>query len=220
MTEGSGTATSTGPSLREQLGAAPDPEFHLRLPAGWVRRTPDDASEAEMERLLRRRLMPINRPDLMAASRTLLRDSFRQMRDSRVVAMFLPLNDEELGYLPVPASMMAVIRQGTPEAPLDEYVEHLIRREGARPLFDDTRIMRCERETERDEGGQRIVMSGTSYVTPVPGTKRKRALEIVASYGRPVDVPRDNELIEAVHTLFDVTLSTLTWRRPRSVRGE
>ena len=41
--------TSTdGLSLREQLGGSADPDFEVKLPAGWERRTPDEADRVRM----------------------------------------------------------------------------------------------------------------------------------------------------------------------------
>jgi hypothetical protein len=199
-------------ALRDELGAPPDPDFEMRLPDGWVRRTAAPETERELEQRLRRRLMEAQRPDLLAEANALLEDSFRQMRESRVIATFMALNDEEVGYLPLPAAMVVRIRSSAGNVNLDPYVRQLIQKEKAQPLFDDKRILRYERESTRDVSGQPLVQSSTCYLTPVPGSKRRRALEVVASYGRPVGMARDDERIELVHRLFDVTVSTLRWK--------
>ncbi|MTE24454.1 hypothetical protein [Microbacterium sp. ZXX196] len=204
----------SGMSLREELGARPDPEFELRLPDGWVRRSPDDTTEREFERAIRARAMAHGMPDMMATGGQLLRDAFSQMREHRVVAMFLPFNDDDRGYFPVPMSVLATVRHGRPDQTLDAYVRHLIAHEGGTPLLEDKRVVRVEREERQTHDGAEIVVATTLYVTPIPGTRRQRALELAATYGRPATLHRDDPQIETVHGLFDMMVSTLRWVPP------
>lgn len=202
-------------SLREELGAAPEPEFEMRLPDGWVRRAPDADTEREFEQAMRRRAMKQSAPQMLVNGRRMLRESFAQMRDNRVVAMFMPFNDEDRGYFPVPMSVLATVRRGTPDQPLDAYVRHLIANEGGTPLLEDKRVVRVEREERQTHEGTTIVVASTVYVTPIPGTKRQRALEFVASYGRPEAMKRDDPQVVMVHGLFDMMISTLRWVPPK-----
>ncbi|MGC5077322.1 hypothetical protein [Agrococcus sp. DT81.2] len=200
-------------SLREALGAMPLPRFELTLPEGWGRISADEEGQADLERRVRERMMRTGRPDLMAGLRALLRESMGSMREHGAVAVFLPLDPDGTGQTGAATSITACLRTGTPDAPLDEYVQQAIRRFDAKPLLDDLRTLRFETESTRDLDGVSAVISTTHYITPVPGTRRQRALELLATYGRPESMARDDERIELLHTMFDLSASTLRWTR-------
>lgn len=205
------------PSLREMLGSAPDPEFELTLPRGWERSAPTADAQVDLERRLSRKLMSVGSVDAMHADarlRGVLRQAMNDMRERKVVAWFAPSAETDGPPFPVPASIVATIRSAPTTQLMDGYVKGLITKDGARPLADNRALLRLERENVREEGGARVVLSSTLYVTPVPGSRRRRALELLAGYGRPADVPRDDEEVEFLHTFFDLMVSTLRWREP------
>lgn len=206
-------ATTERVSLREALGAMPMPGFELALPSGWGRISADEDGQAELERRVRERMMQTGRPDLMAGLRALLRESMGSMREHGAVAVFLPLDPDGAGQTGTATSITACLRTGTPDAPLDEYVQQAIRRFDAKPFFDDLRTLRFETESTRDLDGVTATISTTHYITPVPGTRRQRALELLATYGRPESMARDDERIELLHAMFDLCASTLRWTR-------
>lgn len=200
-------------SLRAELGAAAEPDFALTLPRGWARTAVDEAAEAMLAKQLRQRMMQAGRPDIEVAVRRMLRESFAAMRGNGAVAAFMPLDSSGDGLF-VPASIIAVIRRGTAESPIDAYAQFAIRQYGAEPLMGDTRTMRFETESEQEVEGEQVVISTTHYLTPVPGTRRRRALELMATYGRPQHLSREAENPRALHALFDMCASTLRWVRP------
>lgn len=208
----SGTTTERV-SLREELGAMPMPRFELTLPNGWGRIRADEGGQAELERRVRDRMMQTGRPDLMAGLRAMLRESMGSMREHGAVAVFLPLDPGGAGQTGAATSITACLRTGTPDATLDEYVQQAIGRFDAKPLLDDMRTLRFETEATRDLEGVAAVISTTHYITPVPGTRRQQALELLATYGRPESMARDDERIELLHTMFDLCASTLRWTR-------
>lgn len=201
-------------SLRELLGAAPEPDFELTVPKGWERVSVDEAGESMLTRRLKQRSMQTGRPELQVLVGRMLRESFEGMRSNGAVAAFMPVSQVEDG-LYLPASIIAVIRRSTPDSPLDAYAQQAIRQYAAQPLFGDLRTLRFETESEQEVDGQPIVISSSHYLTPMPGTRRKTALELMATYGRPVNVSRDAERIVAIHGLFDICASTLRWVPPR-----
>lgn len=213
-TETAGSSASERISLREELGAPPDPEFELTLPRGWARVSVDEAGERMLNDRLRTRMMRTGRPDLQVALQRMLRDSFAGMRDNGAVATFMPMDSSDEKSLFVPASIIAVIRRSTPESPIDTYAQAAIRQYGAKPFMGDLRTLRFETESEQDIDGQPIVVSTSHYLTPVPGSRRQRALELMATYGRPEHLSRESANPQALHTLFDVCASTLRWVRP------
>lgn len=200
-------------SLREQLGAS-QPDFELVVPDGWKRVPADEAGEALVQGLLNEKMMQTGRPDLMAYMRRMVRDGFEEMRQSGAVAVFMPIDPTGQGYLGVPTSIIAVLRRSEPDASLDEYVRHAIQRYGAKPLFDDLRTVRFETEKAHEVEGGTIVVSSTHYVTPMPGTRRQRALELIATYSKPEGEPRTDKRLEMLHTLFDLCASTIRWVVP------
>lgn len=205
--------TTTRVSLREQLGAAL-PDFTLVVPDGWKRVPVDEAGEALVQGLVSEKMMQTGRPDLMAYLRRMLREGFEEMRQSGATAVFMPIDPSGQGYLGVPTSIIAVIRKSEPGASLDEYVTHAIRRYDAKPLFDDMRTVRFETEKSHEVDGGTIVVSSTHYVTPMPGSRRQRALELIATYSKPEGTPRTDEKLEMLHALFDVCASTVRWVAP------
>ena len=51
-------------SLRDELGAQPDPEFDLELPKGWARHGVDDEALAAMLKAAKQRCMEAHQPQL------------------------------------------------------------------------------------------------------------------------------------------------------------
>jgi hypothetical protein len=203
-----------GPSLRDLLGARPDPEFELSLPKGWERHEASPESQALIEKRLSRQLMRVGTVDAMQAFgvlRNMLRQSMGEMRKQNVVGYFVPSGDVSTPF-PVPASIIATIRAAPSTAEMDGYVKRMILEDGAQPLDKNRSLLRIEREKVQGEGDAQMVLSSTLYVTPVPGTRRRRALELLAGYGRPTDVPRDDEQIQFVHTFFDLMVASLRWK--------
>lgn len=200
--------------LRDALGARPDPAFELDLPPGWARRDADAATRAAMEADLRARMLQLQRPDLLAQSRLLLRDAFATLERTRAVAFYAPIEPSD-DMLLVPGSIIASIRSGEGEVTLDAMVQHAIRSYGARPLLGDPRIVRFERERVEEHQGERFVSTAVVYVSPIPGARRRRALQLTASFARPVDVPADDVGARRLRALFDACVSTLRWVPPQ-----
>lgn len=204
-----------GMALRDLLGARPDPEFELSLPKGWERHEPSTESQALIERRLSRQFMQVGSADAMQAFgvlRNMLRQSMDEMRKQNVVGYFAPSGPDASTPFPVPASIIATIRSAPSSAEMDGYIKRMILEEGAEPLGRNRALLRIERENVRGEGDAQMVLSSTLYVTPVPGTRRRRALELLAGYGRPIDIPRDDEQIQFVHAFFDLMVASLRWK--------
>lgn len=204
------TSASTGATLREELGGAPDPDFELQLLPGWERRTPDDADQEQLEEALKRRFMDLQRPDLFAEARAMLHESHRAMQREGAIAYYVAAEGSE-DTLWIPGSIIVSLRRPPTGGTLDELVRHAIREYGATPLFGDRRFIRFEREHSRKVGGETLVVSSLTYMTPVPGSKRRRALQLTASFGRPGELHRDDDKVRAIKSAFDLCVSTLRW---------
>ncbi|MFA4840293.1 MAG: hypothetical protein WC580_01130 [Agrococcus sp.] len=200
--------------LRAALGLAPDPDFDLRLPPGWARQAPDAETQERMLAGVRSRMMQAHRPDLFARAQSMLSDSFGTMRRGDVVACFTASAQAD-DTLWLPASMLASVRRAQPGATLDDVVRHAIRSHGATALDDTKRIVRFERDELQSVGDERARVLTVVYLTPVPGTHRRRALQLTATISRPVDMDADDPIIDGQRLLFDACVLTLRWLRPR-----
>ncbi|WP_026374189.1 hypothetical protein [Agrococcus lahaulensis] len=201
--------------LRAELGAAPDPEFELELPPGWARHAPDRATQDAMAAGIRERMLRAHRPDLYAQAQRMLQDSFEAMQRGDVVAFFTPTDDGD-ETLWLSASILASIRRAQPDVTLDEAVRHAILEYDAAPLDESKRIVRFERDRLESVQGESLRVLTVVYLTPVPGTQRRRALQLTATINRPVDVDVEDPLVDAQRLLLDACVSTLRWRRPQA----
>lgn len=207
-------------SLREQLGAQPDPDFQMRLLPGWTRWTPDGEKRQTMGRQVRERLAEVGRPDLAKEAHDAVSTAFRSMRQQSVIAVFSATEDRD-ETIWIPGSMVATIRRAGADYSLDELVVHLIREYGAGPLFGDKRFVRFRRETTQELPDGEARMTTIEYLTPVPTSDRRRALSLTASYAAPMSVQADDERLQAYELAFDTMVSTLRWVPPaRPERSE
>jgi hypothetical protein len=205
-------------TLREELGVRTDPEFDLALPKGWARHGLDDATLTTLITQVKHRCMESHRLQLFAELKAQLETSFADMRRAGVIAYFSP-TDPGPDTLAIPASINALIRHAEAGATLDDEVRSLIRDHDAQPLLGDKTTLRFETERTTRLGMETIVSHSVVYMTPVPGSHRRRALVLVAGFGRPIDVPTDSDSMNAMRLLFDAVASSLTWRAPKSTRN-
>jgi hypothetical protein len=197
-------------SLREELGGAPDPEFTMLLPPGWERHAPTQETLERFTRVARGRMMEAGRPELFVELRRQIDGMFAQLQEARVVAFFAPLEPHP-DTLFVPASLTATFRAATSPGSLDAAVRTAMRQHDAQPLLGDARTIVFERQFPREMDGTSLVVHSRVYMTPVPGTERSRALQLVAGFGRPADAPADGVPLRRLRQLFDVCVSTLRW---------
>ena len=106
------------------------------------------------------------------------------------------------------------MRSADPGTTLDDLVRTLIRDNDAQPLLGDKTTLRFETEQTRRLGTDTIISHSLVYMTPIPGSRRRRALVLVAGFGRPIDQPSDSDEMHALRFLFDSVASSLTWRAP------
>lgn len=199
--------------LRTELGAAPDPRFVLTLPPGWSRFDTDGELEGEFREKLRSRTMELHRPDLFVQADALLGQAFDGLKQAGAIALFMA-DEQEDGTAWLPASMIASIRAETAEHTLDQLVAQMIRKYDAQPVKGDNRWVRFEQERRQELQGQELMVTLITYLTPIPGAGRKRALELSVTIMRPVDAPSDDEPMEVMRALFDACVTSLRWQPP------
>lgn len=200
----------------EELAVPAVPEFDLTLPPGWARHAIDDDTLAAMLSTARERCMRAHSPQLFAELTISLEQAFADMRKAGVFAYFCPTDPGE-GTLAVPASINASIRRAEGDGTLDDMARSLIRTQGATPLLGDPRTLRFETERTAQLGAATVVSHSLVYLTPVPGSRRQRALALVAGFGRPPETPADAPTMAAMRFMFDACVSSLRWR-PRANR--
>lgn len=198
-------------SLREMLGAVKDPDFELKLLPGWERHNPDDAGKEKMDAAMKQRFMAANRPELHATLRSQLEEAYALMQKQNVVAYFAQTGDMGDSKAYYPASMLAAIRRSQDGGDLGAYVAQAVRDHGAKPLFGDKRFIRFERESTRVLEGGNIVVTSIVYMTPIPGSMRRRGLQITASLARPEAMPATDEKFIGWKNGLDLCVSSLRW---------
>ncbi len=187
-------------------------DFSIELPRGWSRFDIDDGRDILLAGM-KKRFMEGHRPDLFADAKVTFDKAFEGMRANGVFAFFAPAVDDP-GSTIIPASINASIRTGVPGQSLDKVVHDAIKRFDAKPLFGDPRTMRFERERVVDLGGESVVNHSLIYLTPVPGTQRREALQLVAGFARTLDIDPDAPAMIATRALLDSCVATLSWPRP------
>ncbi len=199
-------------SVKELLGHGSSvPEFEIKLLPGWQRHNTSEADRSAFDDRLKRRFMEVHRPDLYATARSMLNESYAKMKQQGAVAYFAPTGDDDEKVL-IPGSIVVSEHRSPDGGTLDSLVKAVMRDHGAEPLFGDVRFMRYEREQTVTMEDSTIIQSSLIYLTPIPGTGRRRALQFVASFGRPVDMPADDDKVQAWKFAFDACVSTLRWK--------
>lgn len=203
--------------LRSALGVQPDPDFDLDLPPGWSRREVDDETFNLMVADLRRRTMEVHRPEIYAEARRLLKKSFDDMRRGGAFAFFCATEESD-STMWLPASIVASVRRPEPRQSLDDIARTLILSHGAKPLMGDMRTLRFEKESRVQMGAEPVVSHSVTYLIPMPGTKRRRALQLVGAFSVAAGTPSGDDKVLATKFLFDSCVASLRWEerlRPR-----
>ena len=76
------------------------------------------------------------------------------------------------------------------------------RRVAAQTAFETRMILR---------NGEQLLVTTVAYLTPIPGSGRRRALLLTLVLLRGADVPPDDPPLLQMKALFDLCVSTLTW---------
>lgn len=197
-------------SLKAELRGETVPEFTLSLPEGWVRKDPSDQVRDEMLAAAKKRLMQAHRPDLYGQTTSMVRKVFTEMQRMETVAFFTPGEGAPPEAF-LPATLTASVRRGPDGRSLDGAIAGLIRNEGATALGEDKRLLRWESRTVESLDGTRVATTTVLYLTPIPDTGRKRALQFTLVITHNPDESGDEDFVGALTALFDGYLSTFAW---------
>lgn len=205
-------STDDNRSIRELLGGRAEPSFELNLPPGWRRWDINENARQTWLKAARQRFAHLHRPDLNAFANRMVNEAFENFSKSGAIAMYVPTDDDENTlWLPTSIVVAPVKASGNN---LDGHVRALINEYGGSPLFGDQRFVRTERETRVQLDGAEMINTTVEYLTPVPGSRRKKALNFVASLPREATIAADHDYVLGVKTLFDSVVSTLRWVAP------
>lgn len=197
-------------SLEAELRGESLPHFTMVLPAGWERNEPNDQARDEMLAAAKKRLMQAHRPDLYGQTTALVKKVFAEMRRVETVAFFAP-GENAPDSARLPATLTASVRRGQNGESLDETIAGLIRREGATALGGDKRFLRWEKDSIESLEGTKVATTTIIYLTPVPDTGRRRALQFTLVITHNPHESGDEEFVAALAALFDAHISTFSW---------
>lgn len=204
-------------SLRDELrGDGGVPPFGIVLPTGWMELQPTREAFQELGREASARFRTAGRPDLDAQLRSLVESASRQFLSRDPVRMYLPRPAD--GDAPVlPLTMTAARVTGPDGRSLDGWVSSLVAEHGAIRFGPGEAMVRWETSTAPRLQDRRVPIRSVSYLIPIPGTGRRRALQFTAviPLGDPPEMP--DEVIESLMLLCDAMISTFTWGVPDEI---
>lgn len=184
------------------------PPFRFLLPAGWEEVPADRAGVDLLIQRTSQKFRAQQRPDLDAEMRTLLERAYRAMQRGKVFALYLQTSADTM---PLPMSITASTLADEFGGTLDRQVAGLFRDRDAQFLRDDHLIVRWETPARVAVDVGRAAVHAIDYLIPVPGSARRRALQLTTVIPVPDDDEQTRAVVEALVELSDTMISTFTW---------
>lgn len=202
-------------TLRAELvgggGGLDLPEFRMILPPGWLAHDTSVETTASLMRQVTRRLMPAHRVDLQGLLAGQVQTVMDRVRADGAIALVLPGPDAAPALF-APASLLVSVRTAPKGATLDPFVVEVVQRRGGRPLDRDERFVRWVSRGTPSVDGERLGNYFVEYLTPVPGSDRRRALHFAFSLAHLPDVdPEQDERTRSWVALMDAHIATFSW---------
>lgn len=198
-------------SLRDDLlgQVQGEPPFGLILPPGWREYRPDEGAQASLLKQASARLKAHHRPDLYGQLQMQVRRAFETMRRRETLAFYLQLDapDDLIAPMTITASRVRARDAGN----LDADVATLIRDHGAERFTDDSAMIRWVVDGVTPLAGERTGTRSIGYLTPVPGTGRRSAVQLTTVIAYPIDTPPDDEFLEQLSFISDAIAATFQW---------
>ncbi|ANJ27895.1 hypothetical protein [Agromyces aureus] len=188
------------------------PAYRLILPQGWEALPADRHGVGELIRRTSAVLKAAHRPDLDVEMRNLLEFSLKKMQTARAFAIYLQTQVDGDEAMPMPMSITASVVEGQLGGTLDRQVGALFREQGAAFLRDDQTIVRWEADVAGRGELRGTTSKVQSYLIPVPGSGRRRAVQFTTTIPLPANPDREDEQVaEALGELSDLVISTFEW---------
>ncbi|MEJ3404459.1 hypothetical protein WDJ51_06920 [Rathayibacter sp. YIM 133350] len=196
-------------SLKDELLGRAVPGFGIVLPAGWEEFRPDAQAEAALVARAGARLKPAHRPDLYGQLRAQLHRAMEDLRRRDGIALYLQTDAPE--GLVMPMSITATRVRAQPGMSLDSQVVSLIRDHGAHPLGGDSSMLRWEKDDVQTIGADRAATHTLAYLTPVPGSARREAVQFTTVIAHPIDISPEDDVVRSLTAVSDTIISTFQW---------
>lgn len=193
-------------------GADPVPAFSMLLPRGWVSREPSSAVFSELSARVSGVFRRSHRPDLDARFSSIWERATTELLRRDPVRIMFPgdVAPEDL----FPISIVAVRVTDPVGMSLDRRVRELVRVHDARPMDEESKILRWHVDDRlRMDGGVATVRS-FNYLIALPGTHRREALMFSGVLPTGAGESLDEETIQGAQLLMDAIMSTFSWDAP------
>jgi hypothetical protein len=200
-------------SLRDQLaGGRPGiPEFRMTLPEGWTMYDTSGATERALLDRAKARLREAHRPDVYAALETHVTGALGAARRQGAFVMIMAGEDAPQ-WSTVPISVLGTITEGAPGVSLDAMVADAVERRGARALEGSRQFLRWTDRRTVELSGESAGAYTIVYLTPLPGSRRTKALLLTATLVHPTDVdPDEDPYMKNWLSLMDAHVLTFAW---------
>jgi hypothetical protein len=198
-------------SLKDELLGAPRaaPPYQLLLPPDWAAFEPDEQTQSLLLGEAKARFREAHRPDLAAQMMRMATQAFSQMRRNDTIAFYMHRPGQSDDVLPI---SITVSHRVAPDGQnFDRTVSELIRSQGAQP-FDAAKVMiRWAKETVHEVDGERIATHTIAYLTPIPGSMRREALQFAAVVSHPVGMDAESGILRSYILACDAIMATFAW---------
>lgn len=183
----------------------------MLLPTGW---TLNDTSVETEQRMLgeaRSRLRESHLPDAYASLSENVRAALSRAREHGAFVLIMPGEDAP-AWATVPVSVLGSITTGRPDVSLDQLVADAVERRGAVALDGSRLFLRWAERRTANVSGETVAIYTVVYLTPVPGSKRTKALQFTAVLAHDPAVDPETDLqIQAWLAMLDASIVTFGW---------
>jgi len=193
-------------TVSENVQTAAPAGFRISLPPGWSRYLVDDEGKRALIHKTSARMKALGRPDLDAEARTLVEVQWRRLLASRVSAVYLPGETEEV--LP-PASIAARQYVAEPGADFHTSVRALSKNIAETIETPYGPVTRWESDEQGEGDFASIRTRRLGYGFGLPGENVRRGMVFFASIPYPDDA--DPLMVSALTELVDTVMETFRW---------
>lgn len=183
----------------------------MMLPPGWVLYDTSERTERALLEQAKVRLREAGRPDTYALLSEHVKRALVGARKQGAFMMIMA-GEEAPAWATVPISILGSIVKGTPAISLDAMVADAVERRGARALHNSRQFLRWVDERSVELSGESAGAYTVVYLTPIPGSRRKQALQLTATLVHPTDTdPTSDTAMKSWLELLDAHVATLSW---------